>query len=169
MDEARWVDDFADAWAREHAGSANTSGLILIILLARLSVLIEAFQSAVLKAFDLNPSDYAVLSALRRSGPPYELAPHDLYTALDISSGGMTKMLRRLENLGLVSRIDDPDDRRSKLVSLTSDGKRVEEEAFDAFLASTHELLRTSSADDLESIDEALRRLVTIIEANFTR
>ncbi len=169
MDEARWVDDFAEAWAREHGGSANTSGLILIILLARLSVLIEGFQATVLKPLDLNPSDYAVLSALRRSGSPYELAPHELYTALGISSGGMTKMIKRLENLGLVTRIDDLDDRRSKLVSLTSDGKRVEEEAFEAFLASTHELLRTSSPDDLESIDEALRRLVTIIEANFAR
>lgn len=169
MDEARWVDDFAEAWAREHAGSANTSGLILIILLARLSVLIDGFQAAVLKPFDLNPSDYAVLSALRRSGTPYELAPHVLYTTLDISSGGMTKMLRRLEDLGLVTRADDPDDRRGKLVRLSAEGERVEEKAFEAFLASTHELLRTSSPDDLEAIDEALRRLVTIIEANHPR
>jgi hypothetical protein len=109
VDEARWVDDFAEAWAREHGGSANTSGLILIILLARLSVLIEGFQATVLKPLDLNPSDYAVLSALRRSGSPYELAPHELYTALGISSGGMTKMIKRLENLGLVTRIDDLD------------------------------------------------------------
>ncbi|MFN8036446.1 MAG: MarR family transcriptional regulator [Acidimicrobiia bacterium] len=169
MDEARWVDDFAEAWAREHAGSANTSGLILIILLARLSVLIDGFQATVLKPFDLNPSDYAVLSALRRSGSPYELAPHALSTALEISTGGMTKMLRRLENLGLVTRTDHPEDRRSKRVRLTPEGERTEEKAFEAFLASTHELLRTSSPADLESIDESLRRLVTLIEANYPR
>ncbi|MCE7882718.1 MAG: MarR family transcriptional regulator [Actinobacteria bacterium ATB1] len=169
MDETRWVDDFAVAWAREYPDAEDTSGLILISLLARLSLQIEGFQAAVLRPFDLNPSDYAVLAALRRAGPPYRMAPNELYTLLERSSGGMTKMLKRLEGLGLVERVEDPDDKRSKLVRLTSAGIAAEEEAFEAFLASTHELLRSTSAKELEQIDEALRRLVVIIESNPVR
>ncbi|MCZ7631319.1 MAG: MarR family transcriptional regulator [Microthrixaceae bacterium] len=77
-------------------------------------------------------SDYAVLAALRRVGPPYTLAPNELYTGLERSSGGMTKMLKRLADLGLVRRVNNPADKRSKLVRLTAAGKRVEEQVFDA-------------------------------------
>ena len=167
--ESRWVDDFSEAWAREYPGATDTSGLVLIALLARLSVLIETFEQETLESFDLMPSDYAVLAALRRAGAPYELAPHQLYNALELSSGGMTKMLKRLEQLGLIKRAGDPGDKRSKLVRLTAKGKRVEEEAFLAFLANTHQLLQSASGDDLATIDDAMRRLLDIIEKYFYR
>ena len=167
--ETRWIDDFSEAWAREYPDATDTSGLLLITLLARLSVLIEAFEQETLEAFELMPSDYAVLAALRRAGAPYELAPNQLYTALERSSGGMTKMLKRLENLGHVKRVDDPADRRSKLVRLTPVGKRVEERAFEAFLSSTHELLESASRSDLNAIDDAMRSLLAIIERHFYR
>ncbi|MBW2273543.1 MAG: MarR family transcriptional regulator, partial [Deltaproteobacteria bacterium] len=137
--ETQWVDDFSEAWAREYPDATDTSGLLLITLLARLSVLIDGFQQETLAPFELTPNDYAVLAALRRAGPPYQLAPNQLYTALERSSGGMTKMLKRLEQLELVRRVDNPDDRRSKLVRLTAAGKRLEADAFQAFLTSTHE------------------------------
>ena len=167
--EGRWTDDFSDAWAREYPDATDTSGLLLITQLARLSVLIETFEQEVLEPFELTPSDYAVLAALRRAGAPYELAPNQLYTALERSSGGMTKMLRRLESMGLVARVNDPADRRSKLVRLTAAGRKLEGEAFEAFLAGTHELLRSASRKDLASIDDALRRLLGIIERHYYR
>jgi len=167
--ESRWVDDFSEAWAREYPDATDTSGLVLIARLARLSVLIETFEQETLESFDLMPSDYAVMAALRRAGSPYELAPHQLYTALELSSGGMTKMLKRLEQLGFVKRGSDPDDRRGKLVRLTPKGKRVEAEAFAAILANTHRLLDSASRDDLHTIDDAMRRLLDIIEKHFYR
>ncbi len=169
MKEAKWISDFAQAWEREYPDADDPSGLLLIALMARLNVLIETFEQEVLEPFELMPSDYAVLAALRRDGEPYQLAPSQLYTALERSSGGMTKMLKRLEELGFVRRVPDPDDRRSKLVRLTSAGKKVEERAFKAFLSGTHELLKSASATDPESIDEAMRTLVAIIESEFYR
>jgi DNA-binding MarR family transcriptional regulator len=167
--ETDWVEDFSKSWAREYPDATDTSGLLLITLLARLSVLIESFQEEILEHFELMPSDYAVLAALRRAGTPYELAPNQLYTSLERSSGGMTKMLKRLEGLGLVKRVRDLQDRRSKLVRLTSAGKKLEEEAFEAFLSSTHELLGPVSPSDLRTIDDAIRKLVAIIESRFYR
>ncbi len=164
MRDKRWVDDFSEAWAREYPDASDTSGLLLIARLARLSIFIEAFQQDTLQRFDLMPSDYEVLAALRRVGPPYELAPNELYTALERSSGGMTKMLKRLEAMGLVEREPDPSDRRGKLVRLTEEGKQMEEKAFDAFLSHTHELLELASGSELESINEAVQKLLRIIE-----
>jgi DNA-binding MarR family transcriptional regulator len=167
--EVRWTDDFSEAWAREYPDATDTSDLLLITLLARLSVLIETFEQETLGPFELTPSDYAVLAALRRAGAPYELAPNHLYTALERSSGGMTKMLKRLEKLAFIKRVSDPEDRRGKLVRLTPAGKRVEAEAFRAFLSSTHELLQSASRNDLDIIGDAMRSLLAIIERHFYR
>lgn len=167
--EKRWVHDFSESWAREYPQASDTSSLLLITLLARLSVLIEAFEQDTLKPFDLMPTDYAVLAALRRVGPPYELAPSVLYTSLERSSGGMTKILKRLGALGLVTRTPDPSDRRSNLVRLTPAGSELEERAFEAFVARTHDLLRSTSPEDLGSINAAVEQLLGIIEANFRR
>lgn len=163
-----WIDQFSAAWEREYP-DRDTSSLLLITRLARLSELIDAFQQEVLEPFDLTPNDYAVLAALRRAGPPYEMAPSKLYSDLERSSGGMTKMLKRLERLGLVKRSPDPEDGRSTLVALTPAGFKVEEEAFKVFLSSTHDLLDPVSSTRLEAIDGALRSLLEAIEAHFYR
>jgi DNA-binding MarR family transcriptional regulator len=163
-----WVDEFAEAWAREYA-AADTSSLLLITRLARLSILIDAFQQETLEPFELAPSDYAVLSALRRAGAPYELSPSKLYNDLERSSGGMTKMLKRLESLGLVKRAPDPQDGRGSLVGLTPTGIDVEEQVFKLFLSRTHDLLAEVSKSKRDAIDKSLRSLLDTIEKHFYR
>lgn len=164
MQEMHWVHDFSEAWAREYP-DADTSAMLLIARLARLSVLIDTFARDTLDPLSLIQSDYAVLSALRRAGPPYTLAPNQLYTGLERSSGGMTKMLRRLEDLKFIRRVNNAADKRSKLVRLTAAGKRVEEEAFEALMSRAHELLGPLS--DLETINESVQSLVTIVEDRY--
>jgi DNA-binding MarR family transcriptional regulator len=163
-----WIDEFSAAWAREYPAT-DTSSLLLITRLARLSILIEAFQREALEPLDLMPTDYAVLAALRRAGPPYRLSPSQLYTDLERSSGGMTKMLKRLENLGYVERPPDPEDRRSTLVELTPSGMQLEEQIFQVFLQRTHDLLASISDPKRQEIDESLRGLLDIIEKYFYR
>jgi DNA-binding MarR family transcriptional regulator len=137
--------------------------------LARLSILIEAFQRESLEPHNLTPNDYAVLAALRRAGPPYELSPSKLYTDLERSSGGMTKMLKRLESLGFVERTPDPEDGRSTLVALTPSGIEVEEKAFKLFLSRTHDLLAPISQAELKEIDQSLSSFLEAIESYLYR
>jgi DNA-binding MarR family transcriptional regulator len=163
-----WIDEFSAAWAREYPAT-DTSSLLLITRLARLSILIEAFQQEALEPFDLMPNDYAVLAALRRAGAPYRLSPSQLYTDLERSSGGMTKMLKRLENLGFVERPPDPDDGRSTLVELTPSGMELEEAIFKVFLQRTHDLLASISEPKRKEIDTSLRTFLDLIEKYFYR
>lgn len=164
MQEMHWVDDLSEAWASEYP-EADTSWMLLISRLARLSVLIDTFANDTLEPFRLMQSDYAVLAALRRVGPPYTLAPNELYTGLERSSGGMTKMLRRLQDLGFVRRVNNPADKRSKLVRLTAAGKRVEEQAFEAFMTRAHELL--GPLPDPTTINDSVESLVKLIEDRY--
>jgi len=163
-----WIDEFSEAWAREYP-EADIATLSAMTRLVRLGVLMDTFQKETLEPFELTPSDYAVLSTLRRAGPPYQLSPSDLYTTLERSSGGMTKMLKRLEGLGLIERIPDPEDRRSTRVLLTESGVALQEEVFNVFLSRTQELLQPISSGKLREIDNSLRLLLDGIESHFYR
>jgi len=163
-----WIDDLSQAWEREYPG-LDTSSFPPMVRLARLSVLIEGFQQAVLAPFELSSGDYGVLAALRRAGNPYELSPSKLYSRLQRSSGGMTKTLKRLEDQGLVKRAPDPTDGRGSRVSLTKEGLDVQEQIFNAFLSATQDLLQPLAATQLRETDRVLQGLLDTFEARFPR
>jgi MarR family transcriptional regulator, organic hydroperoxide resistance regulator len=50
---------------------------------------------------------------------------HDLAAELGVSTGGVSKLVDRLESAGLCRRLPNPADRRSSLVELTPAGQRT--------------------------------------------
>jgi DNA-binding MarR family transcriptional regulator len=159
-----WIDDLARAWRREYPGR-DVTPLPPLVRLARLGVLLEAFQHEVLAPFGLTPADYGVLALLRRAGPPYELTPSRLTSNLRRSSGGITKMVSRLEARGLVRRTPDPDDGRGCRVRLTRTGIALQERVFASFLGASGELLAPLGA--LADTDRELDRLLDAFELRF--
>ncbi|MEM7409966.1 MAG: MarR family transcriptional regulator [Myxococcota bacterium] len=158
-----WIDEIARAWRREYP-ELDSSAMPPLVRLARLAVLLERFQRAVLEPFELSASDYSVLAMLRRAGKPYRASPSLLVSRLQHSSGGLTKMLKRLEERGLVGRVPDPDDGRGLLVSLTPAGLRVQESVFNAFLAASNDLLGSLPRREKRDLDTLLRALLDRFE-----
>src|SRR5689334_2303917 len=77
----------------------------------RISVLariLEARVDAVFTAHGLRQGEFDVLTALRRSGPPYTLIPSELSAMLMMSRAGMTNRVDRLVAAGYVERTLDP-------------------------------------------------------------
>jgi len=163
-----WIDDLSTAWDREYPG-LDTTAFPPMVRLARLSVLIDGFQQAVLAPFELSSGDYGVLAALRRSGPPYSLSPSNLYSRLERSSGGMTKNLKRLQEQGIVKRSKDPSDGRGSVVSLTKFGVDLQERVFNAFLSATQDLLGPLSERKLKDTDRMLQDLLNLFEPRGAR
>jgi DNA-binding MarR family transcriptional regulator len=160
-----WIDQLSEAWTREYP-DLDTSALPPLVRLARLALLIESFQLDVLEPFELTPGDYAVLAALRRTGRPYASNPTELTSRLQRSSGGMTKMLKRLEERGLVARVPDPEDGRGSVVSLTKQGLAVQDRVFHAFLTASGELLASLPATRRREAERGLRGLLEAFEAH---
>ena len=156
-----WIDELARAWQREFPGR-DVSALPPLVRLARLGVLLESFQHEVLDSFALAPADYGVLALLRRAGPPYELTPSRLTSNLRRSSGGITKMVTRLEARGLVRRTADPDDGRGCRVRLTRAGAALQERVFASFLGASGELL--APLGGLRETDRELERLLEVFD-----
>ena len=82
-------------------------------------------SSTLFSRYQLTPGEFDVLATLRRSPPPGKLTPSALQEAMLITSGGLTKMLKQLEARNLITRSTADNDRRSKPVHLTKDGKKL--------------------------------------------
>lgn len=164
MKEQDWVEEIFVAWEREFPDE-DTASLKTITRLARLDVLLSGFQQRCLSPFGLVMSDFMVLASLRRVGSPYQASPSTLYNVLERSSGGMTKMIKRLEAMGLVERLPDPSDGRGSLVCLTDKGIDVHGRAFHRFTEASNALLGEDSTARTTDLDRSLQSLVQAFEA----
>ena len=113
------VDSVLAEWRKEEP-RLDTSPVAVVARIGRASVLIDRGLNENFSRFGLNRTSWDALAALRRVGPPYRRSPTELYRSLMRTSGGMTHLVDRLEQAGLVERVADPDDRRGLLVGLTA-------------------------------------------------
>ncbi|MDH6214306.1 MarR family winged helix-turn-helix transcriptional regulator [Streptomyces pseudovenezuelae] len=97
-------------------------------VLADLGKVIQDYQSAVddydretARLLGVNETDLRCLELLLAAG---ELSPRELSTRLGLTTGSVTAMLDRLENLDLLNRTPHPVDRRKTVVRVTPEGAR---------------------------------------------
>ena len=82
--------------------------------------------SRVMARHGLTPAEFDVLSTLERaSRKDYTLTPKELQASVLITSGGLTKVLRQLEDRGLVERPVGEGDRRVKPVRVNAEAIRL--------------------------------------------
>jgi DNA-binding MarR family transcriptional regulator len=137
----------------------------LMVLLFRLSDLALANAKAAIAAHGLRFSEFEVLVALRAAPPPRELAPTDLYGALLISSGGLTKVLASLQRRKLVSRPAAGDDKRSRPVRLTARGRALAERTMaDVARVDGEFVARGLAPADVERLAALLEKQLAAIE-----
>jgi len=102
------------------------------------------------------------LATIFRSGP---IRPGDLAQREFVSAPTMTRTLRDLEKLGLVSRQPDARDGRSILVSVTAEGEHEVLRARSARAELLAELLAQLEPDEVATLRDALpalERLATV-------
>ncbi|WP_343711842.1 MarR family transcriptional regulator [Inquilinus sp.] len=157
------IDRLGRQWARE-LPDLDTEPMTILGRAYRLSNLVRPSIEATFAGFGLDRGEFDVIGTLRRSGPPYRLTPTELYTALMISSGGLTHRLVRLEKAGLIRREKSPSDGRSVLVALTEEGAARAEAAFRADMANEARFLESLDAEERAALASLLRKLLAGIE-----
>ena len=108
--------------------SANhTSGVHLWLVLMKAHRAIERRASASIEELGLCLSDFAILEILLHKGP---LPVNTIGPRVPLTSGSATTAIDRLERRGLVRREVKAGDRRTRVVHLTAEGRRMIEAAF---------------------------------------
>ena len=112
----------------------------------------------------LNPASFDVLATLRRSGKPYALSPNDLIASMMVTSGTMTNRIDQLCKVGLVERIQNPDDGRSFIISLTKKGFVVIDATLTAHVATQDQLTSGLSASEQKQLNTLLSKFLNSFE-----
>ena len=116
-------------WQQER-GELELENFLLSIYFMRLGTLVErAYDRMCREACGVSGGDMRVLLALRRGGPPYLKRPTDLFRALLVTSGAITKKIDRLSGAGYVERQPDPGHQGGCLIRLTKRGLLVVDDA----------------------------------------
>ena len=153
------IDAILAQWKRERP-ELDTSPMGLVGRIQRAASALRPRLDATHERSGLAGDSFDVLASLRRSGPPYQLTPTDLYREMMLSSGAMTNRIDKLEAAGLVARKPDPDDRRGTLVRLTAKGKALIDAATDAHVANERALLAALNAKEQQQLGDLLRKLL---------
>ena len=112
----------------------------------------------------LGEGEFDVLAALRRAGPPYELAPGELARYTMVTTGAATKRIDRLEAAGLVSRRVGDGDARARVIALTKAGRRVIDETFTAHIANEHRLQQPLTEKERRDLERLLSKWLAAFE-----
>ena len=108
-------------------GPGEATALKLWVVLARAQAAIARHAAADVARHELTITEFGILEALYHVGP---LLLGKLQRRILVSSGGVTYLVDRLQERGLVKREDCPDDRRARYAALTPKGRRLVERIF---------------------------------------
>lgn len=123
--------------------------------LAALHGLIEgALERALQSEHGLSVVEFTVLDALSRQDG-WHMRMAQLARAAALSSSATTRLVTRLEDRGLLTRVLCAEDRRGIYTELTADGRRLLEQA-----RPTHDRILMESLDEARGVPE-LEPLVT--------
>lgn len=81
-----------------------------------------------------------------------------------LTSGTMTNRLDRLAERGLVARVADPADRRSLLVELTAEGRKLVDRAVEHHVAREEALVAPLTRAEQKTLDALARKLLAAVE-----
>ena len=125
-------------------------------------VLVKAFQSASkylyagLAETGIDDTDFRILEALLNKGP---LPVNTIGPKVHLTPGSISTAVDRLVGRGLVSRVESPEDRRVRVVSLTSKGKRLIAPVFRKHVAEIRKVFADASPKELRTLETILKKI----------
>src|SRR6516225_10525170 len=114
------------------------------------------YASADIEETGLGLSDFAVLEVLLHKGP---LPVNTIGPIVDLTPGSISIAVDRLFAKGLVSRVESTEDRRVRIIALTPRGKGLIVPAFRKHSGQMRRVFSELSAEELDCLEVALKRL----------
>lgn len=160
------ADRIAQAWRRERPGTP-VSSIGVITRVRRLGRLLDEERRRTHERLGVDASTLDLLSTLRRSGPPYQLAPSAIAAQSMVSAGAVSQRLSSAERAGLVRRLPSGTDGRGVIVELTTDGHDLTERTVDELLRHEEMLLSALTPEQRSDLAELLKILLADLSGRF--
>jgi MarR family 2-MHQ and catechol resistance regulon transcriptional repressor len=125
-------------------------------------VLGKAFQAAAkylyagLQETGIDDTDFRILEALLNKGP---LPVNTIGPKVYLTPGSISTAVDRLVERGLVSRVESPEDRRVRVVSLTPKGKELITPVFRKHAVEIRNVFADASPKELRSLETILKKI----------
>src|ERR1700732_862664 len=114
------------------------------------------YAAAGIEETGLGLSDFGVLEALLHKGP---LPVNTIGPIVDLTPGSISIAVDRLVAKGLVSRVESAEDRRVRIVALTSSGKDLIVPAFRKHSNQMKRVFSEVSPEELRGLEVALKKV----------
>ena len=125
-------------------------------------VWMKAFQAAAkylyagLQETGLDDTDFRILEALLNKGP---LPVNSIGPKVNLTPGSISVAIDRLLDRGLVSRVESPEDRRVRVVSLTPKGKELIAPVFRKHAVEIRKMFADASPKEVRSLETILKKI----------
>ena len=114
------------------------------------------YAAAGIEETGLGLSDFGVLEVLLHKGP---LPVNTIGPIVDLTPGSISIAVDRLFAKGLVSRVESGEDRRVRIVALTSRGRDLIALAFRKHAGQMRKVFSELSSEELRSLEVALKKI----------
>jgi DNA-binding MarR family transcriptional regulator len=108
--------------------------------------------------YDLTLSEGDVLFSLYFNDKV--LSPTNLYKATILTSGGMTKILKKLQDKKLISRVASNKDKRSMLVNIEPKGEQLIESSLKDIIEMDNKVFSVLEEEEKNTLEHLLKKLV---------
>ena len=132
------------------------AALRLYVILSRAQGAIAAHAVDDVRTDGLSIAEFGVLELLHHKGPTLL---GEIQRRVLVSSGGITFLVDRLVEKGLVERQNCPTDRRARFAALTRDGEKLLRRIFPRHARRLADAMSGLTTDELEEAAELLKRL----------
>jgi MarR family 2-MHQ and catechol resistance regulon transcriptional repressor len=131
----------------------ETSHVWLVMLKAMRAL--TRYAAAGIEGTGLGDSDFRVLEVLLHKGP---LPVNTIGPIVDLTPGSISIAVDRLFAKGLVSRVESAQDRRVRIVALTTRGKDLIVPVFRKHEGQMKKVFTELSPEELRALEEALKK-----------
>jgi DNA-binding MarR family transcriptional regulator len=159
------VDALLASW-REQRPELDFSPVGVTARLGRVRRHVAAAQDAVYARYGRAAPSFGVLVTLARIGGEQGVSQRRLMDELGLTSGTISVRMDRLVQQGLVDRRQDPESKRTTLITLTGRGRALFEQVVPAHLANERRMLAALSEHEQEALAGLLRKLLVEFEGS---
>lgn len=141
-------------------GEQGAPQSIFAVNVMRIAKMIRNKAEPIMLKHELTMMEFEILIVLRNFFPEAK-RPSEIYKEILVSSGGTTKAIKSLEGREFIVTQSDPNDGRSRLIELTSTGKKLVEELKAELVESDRQMFSQVMTDEeMNDMGQALLGIV---------